>query len=255
MIKCLDSKAKIQKYQLQMTSREAAVGVLFNLNVRLHERNVGGEMEFDVLDGNAALHPLALIIRLDFKNIIGNSRIIKVVGVDIDFQLVELHQQMRVGVEERAVGLEIDDSIGLENIPIIIKEAGGSEALIDVAHLRVGESNPNLVNLRRREETVDKFDAGAEEGHVGEILLESLLGACPHTRTLDVNADEVPAGETLGEAYSIFALAAAKLDDDGIGIVEIIAVPLATERKFRSIDDGKRILEHIFHCAHLSEFF
>ena len=78
--------------------------------------------------------------------------------------------------------------------------------------------------------------------------------ACVHAGALDVDADEVYFGEKLGQSYRIFTFAAAQLQDDGVGIVEILLTPFAFHLKRHVVDDRERILEDIAEGLHLGEF-
>ena len=64
---------------------------------------------------------------------------------------------------------------------VALQEEGRRESLRHLFHLRVGEREPYLRHLARREETVDKFDVRAQEGHVFHALIERFRSSRPHT--------------------------------------------------------------------------
>ena len=63
---------------------------------------------------------------------------------------------------------------------ITVHKEGACEALARVLHLWVAKREPYLAHLALSEEAVNDLDVRAQERHVGQSLIESLCGACPH---------------------------------------------------------------------------
>ena len=58
---------------LNVAAREAAVGVLLNLDVGLGECGVGSEVELQVFYGVSAVEPPLLLESADFQKVVGKS--------------------------------------------------------------------------------------------------------------------------------------------------------------------------------------
>ena len=62
-------------------------------------------MPADVFDGQSAGKPLALVESPYFKDVVGQSGMIEVVGVHFRCKAVQADKRICIGVEKRAVGL------------------------------------------------------------------------------------------------------------------------------------------------------
>ena len=163
----------------------------------------------DVLDGQATLQPLHLIVGLDVQDVIGQAAGIQVIGIGLDGQVVLLDEGVGIGIEKGAIGLQVNDAAVAQDIAVIVQEARRCQALVDFLHLRVGEGNPYLGHLVGGKHAVNQLDAGAQEGHIRQAEFGSQFGSGPHAGTLDVHADVILAREALSESHGIFPLAAA----------------------------------------------
>src|SRR5699024_6206659 len=127
---------------------------------------------------------------------------------------------------------QMDRTAGFEQTGVCGEERRGREAFFRAlgAELRIGEGDPDLVHLARREKRADEFDARADESYVAHPALRGGLRAAPHAGALDIDADVVAAGVALGERHGVFAFAAAQFEYDGTVVAEEIAPPMAFER-------------------------
>ena len=103
-------------------------------------------------------------------------------------QIVAAGNGIGVLVKIAAVRLEIDYAALCDEAAVTLEEERGGEALFLPAYLRVGEGQPDLGDLSRREERGDEFNAGAQETHVGHCGLRGFAGPGPQSCALDVNS-------------------------------------------------------------------
>ena len=98
---------------------------------------------------------------------------------------------VRQMLEGARMNMAILDHAGTEQAGIVLEEQGRGEPLLGPPglQLRVGEGDPQLVDLALGEERVDELDAGAQESDVGHPALGCGLGAAPHAGPLDVDPD------------------------------------------------------------------
>ena len=234
---------------------ETPVGVVGNINVGLDKLFARLAYEPDVLDVHAPLEPLLLVEGLYLENVVGDARVVEVVGSHLHGVAVGLHHFAGVGVHEGAVALEVDESVGGEYLLVERHEAGRGEPLAHLLHLRVGEGNPDFRHLARSEEAVDQFDVGPQEGYILYSLLERLFGAAPHAGPLDVDADKVLLRKATGQPYGIFALAATQLEHDGVVVLEEGFAPFAPHLEPFFLQQAEGVLEHVGVSLQIVEFF
>ena len=104
---------------------------------------------------------------------------------------------------------------------------------------------------------VDKFDVCAQESHVFQSLVQRVGSSRPHTRSLDVDTDEVFVGEQSCQAHGVFAAAAAQFQHDGIVVFKELAVPFSFQFERRGIYCHIRRLKYVrigFHVGKFGEF-
>lgn len=124
------------------------------------------------------------------------------------------------------------------------KKARIGKTLTWFFRLRVGESDPYFGDLVRGKERVDKFDTGADKGHVRQMFFDSRLGAAPHTSALDVDANKIAVRIDTSESHSIIALTAAEFEGDRVMVAEMVA-PMALEGEALMLQIVKRDLEEV----------
>ena len=112
-------------------------------------------MEANVLDSEPTLQPLHFVVCLDLEDVVGKTTAVEVAGVDLGVEVVEPGELVSVGIQERAVGLEVNEPIGNQNLAVVVEEACAGEALVGVLHLWIGECDPYLGNFARLEKVVD----------------------------------------------------------------------------------------------------
>ena len=61
-----------------------AIPIRLDVNVGLDELSLMRQVKLQVLDGEPTTEPLLLIVGLDFKDVIGQSAMVKVIGVNFD---------------------------------------------------------------------------------------------------------------------------------------------------------------------------
>ena len=121
-------------------------------------------------------------------------------------------------------------------------------------HLRVREGEPYLLHLVLVEEAVYNLDIGAQESHVLQPFVQSLLGSRPHARALDVHAYEVDVGIFAGQPYGIFTASAAQFEHYRVGVVEVHVAPMPLHLKRHVVYDRERILKHVLKRFHIRKF-
>ena len=178
---------------------------------------------------------------------------IKIFRHHVDRKVVALHHVARISEKEIGIGLEMHHAPIDEEMAVALHKISGGEAFARVLHLRIGEGQPDFLHLVGRKEPVDNLDAGAQESHVGQSLLQSELGTRPHAGAFDVDADEIHLREKFGQADGIFPFAASQLKNDGMVVVEILLAPVAFHCKRYIADDGERVLKHVLEGLHLSK--
>ena len=125
----------------------------------------------------------------------------------------------------------MDQSSGLHDVSVAIHEAGASESLVDLLHLRVAESNPDFRHFVRGKELFNQLDVCSDKGDIAEVGLQGLGGTCPHACSFDVDANEILVGITLSKTNGIFPLAASQFENNGMLIVEVFVVPASLQRE------------------------
>lgn len=235
-----------------------AIAVFRYFHVRLHELAGVWQVEAEIAYVQAAFHPHAFVISLNSEqrraDKFGRRGVVKVVGDEIDGQMVEFHHEPRVSEEKVGIGLEMHDAAVDKEAAVALHEVGGSEALARILHLRVGKGEPYFLHLVGTEETVYYLDACTQEGYVSELFLQGLFCSRPHSCALDVDADEVDVGIQPCQAHGVFAAAAAQLEHDGVVIVEILFAPVAAHVERHVADYGEWILEHVLESLNFGEF-
>ena len=214
--------------------------------------------ELHVFYVQSALYPLRLVVGLyaqyALRLLVDALGMVEVDGFEQQGQPVVIDHDGRIGEEEVAVGLQVDDATVGEEASIAFEEEGAGEAFVYVLHLRVAESEPYLLHFAWSEEAVDNFDVGTQKRYITQVFLYGLFGSGVHACAFYVNPYEVDVGEELGQSHRIFAFAAAEFEYDGVVVVEIAASPTALHgeglfghcRIWELEDVGKRL--------HLSEF-
>ena len=120
------------------------------------------------------------------------------------------------------------DAAGAKEFPVALQEKRRTEAgVLAAAQLRVRESEPDLRDLPRAEESVDELDAGAQESHVGESVLSSILGPFPEPGAFDIHADIIDLRVPEGQGDGVVSLAAAQLQHDRMVVPEHLLPPSA----------------------------
>nr|DAW15492.1 MAG TPA: hypothetical protein [Caudoviricetes sp.] len=243
---------------LDMAAREAAVGVGLDLYVGLAQRSaVGRQTPAKIFYREAAVDPLALVVGSYFGQLGGSARcgIVEVGDVGLGRQGVFGDHGFCIGVEKRAVGLEIDGTAGSEHPAVETAEARSRQPLGSLLHLGVGECYPYFGDLARSEEAVEQFYRGAQESGVGYAAVAHLCRAAPHSRALDVDSDEVAVGKAFGEADGVFPFAASELKHYGVGIAEDLGSPAAAQRTASGLfESAPGELEDAVERLHLAEF-
>ena len=146
-------------------------------------------------------------------------------------QIIGSTDSLRIFIEEGAVGLQMHDSALLEELAVTVQEHRTCKTAVLALHLRVRECQPDFRNLARSKESLDKFNAGTQESHVGKIVLGSVFRTLPQSGTLDVHTDIVHLGITLGKSYGIFTLSAPKFQNHRtLPAVEHLFAPMPLDR-------------------------
>ena len=182
---------------------------------------------------------------------------VEVFGAEEQGQVIMLLHVCGIGEEEVGVGFQMHRSTVYEEVAIALKEECRGETLARVLHLRVAECEPYLLHLILAKEAVDNLDVGAQECHILQSVGYSLCGSCPHTCSLDVNANEVDIGEHLSQPYCIFTLATSQLEHNGVVVLEVHLAPSAFHLKRHVVGYRERILKHVlvsFHVGELRQF-
>ena len=100
----------------------------------------------------------------------------------------------------------------------------------------------------------DTTNLGSDKGNIAEFFLDGRLGTSPHTGSFDIDPYKIHFGIPACKANGIFALSAAKLQNNGVVIVEIVASPLVFQFKsFAAFDEAglKKIREGVGFCEML----
>ena len=167
--------------------------------------------------------------------------------------MVQLNESLSIGVEERAIGLEMDRATRAQHLEIATDEARGGQALRHLLHLGVGEGNPDLIDFSRSEEARQGLDLPTQEGDIRHTRLVRSLRTRPDASALDVHTDEVLLWIQLTETYGVLALTTAELQDDGAVVVEEVLTPASTQGEGLLLQTCERILEHMGEGLHLGE--
>ena len=133
-------------------------------------------------------------------------------------------------MEISAVGLQMDDSLWLEEVAVARHEQRSCQTFLLTADLRVCKGNPYLRNLTLSKQGFDELDTCAEESHVLQAVFLGIFCSLPQTGTLDIDADIVERRIALGKVHGVVTFAAAQLDDYRIIVPEEITSPVSLER-------------------------
>ena len=105
---------------LDVAAVVTAIGVGLNLDIGLNELHTMRQGKADVLDGQATLQPLHLIVGLDVQDVIGQAAGIQVIGIGLDGQVILLDEGVSISIEEGAIGLQVDDAAVAQDIAVIV---------------------------------------------------------------------------------------------------------------------------------------
>lgn len=162
-----------------------------------------------VLNREATAQPLALIVGLYAEDLVLEGTVIEVFLVGDDFLGIQLDKRLRIGIEEGAIGLEVNRATRAEHLEVAEDEARRGQALGHLLHLRVGEGDPDLIHFARSEEARQGLDLPTQEGYIRHPSFVRSLSSRPDTRPLDVYSDEVLLGVELTQTYGILPLTTA----------------------------------------------
>ena len=236
------------------------IGVHLDLHVGLDEGALLRQGELQVFDGESPVEPLVFVVGMDAEDEaygmvrLAGEGMVEVVGGEEEWQAVYGDNVAGVGKEEVGVGLEMHRAAVGKEMPVALQEECGGEAFGGLLHLGVGEGEPNLRHLSGGEELVDELDVGAQERHIAQPFAEGFGGSVPHTRPLDVDADEVEVWEHAGEPHAVFAPSAPELEHDGVGVAEEMAVPLSAKGVAGTFGGLEGCLHHVGIGGHVGEF-
>ena len=135
-------------------SVETPVSVVGNVNIGLDKKFTGLEYKPNVFDIHASFEPLLFIECFYFEYVVGNPRMVEVIGGDFYGKAVGFDHFAGIGVHEGAIAFQVDNSTGRQDVPIELHKAGGSEALAHFLHLWVGEGYPYLGDFAGPEKMV-----------------------------------------------------------------------------------------------------
>ena len=243
-----------------MAAPIASIRVALDLHLRFDPSLARGEAEAEVLDGQAAVEPLLLVVCADGARLV-EARV-RGVGVEVGragrrLQLVHAEHFAGVSKEKRAVGLEVDAPALLRQDAAVERhEAGAGEAFPRLLHLRIGEGDPEFVHFARLEKAGQKFDVGPKEGHVAHLASCGHACAGPHAGALDVDADEVRVRVPLSQSEGVFPAPTAQFEHDAPGPSAESGLPPATFQGAAAAlgQRGVRVLEDVGQGFHLGEF-
>ena len=146
-------------------------------------------------------------------------------------KIVRFAHRFRIFIEERAVGLQMNDTARLEETAVALQEHRTRETAVFALHLRVRKSQPYLRNLARREKCFDKFNAGAQESDIRQSGFGRIFGSLPESCALDIHTDIVHVRIPLRERSRVLPLSAAKFQHNGtIPSVKHFFVPMSFHR-------------------------
>ena len=152
---------------------------------------------------------------------------VEVLGAGEDSQAVFLSHSFRVLMQEHTVGLEVNQTAGLEELAVTLQEKGRSEARILALHLGIRKSQPDLRNFRRCEKGSDELYAGAQKSHIVQLILVSILGSLPEACPLDIHTDIVTRRNAARQIDGILPFPAAQFQDYRLSLLEHPFVPAA----------------------------
>ena len=150
-------------------------------------------------------------------------------------------------MKETAVCLEVDYTTGLHEPPVTLEEKRACQAAVLALELRIRKSQPNLADLSRTEESVDKLNTGAKESHVLEPFLRRRLGTSPKPRPLDVHTYVVALRNTFGKINRVLPFPAAKFQDNRLVFLEHNRIPMPLDRMVIQLESLRRIPAFVKH--------
>ena len=136
---------------------------------------------------------------------------------------------LRPVVQVTAIRFQVDGTAFFKDVAVLFQVTGRGEAAVFLPFFeeRVGEGDPNLIDLSFAEKLGDDFDAGTEEGGVGEPFLLGDRGALPDAGALDVDADEVAVGVLAGKVDGVLPPTAGEFQRNWVVITEVGPGPVA----------------------------
>ena len=135
----------------------------------------------------------------------------------------------RVVVEQVGVGFEVNLAVGGRNSPVDVEEArrGEATAATCVLGVRIGEGDPDFVDLAGREVGLEVFDLNAEKANVVQRFGEGDFGTYPKPGPLNVDTNNIDVGISAREFECVMAFPACEFEDDRVIIAENRRSPLA----------------------------
>ena len=120
------------------------------------------------MDPAAAGDVQAFIVRLDEQLGSHYSLGMNIIQILLQTESVHADHGLRESIKHGRVGLQMDITVGTQKLLIQAEESGMGESFLRPrdAQLRVGESEPDLAHLFRREIFRDLVDLRAQEGHI-----------------------------------------------------------------------------------------
>ena len=131
-------------------------------------------------------------------------------------------------MQKLAVGLEMQRSTGLDNLPIPVQEGRRSKpfTLSFVFYLRIGKGNPDLADFLGSKEAFYALNLDTQKAHIRHSGFYCRFRAPPDAIPLDVYAYEVLFGMLGSQVNGIFTLAATQLQHYRLALDEETAVPV-----------------------------
>ena len=116
-------------------------------------------------------------------------------------------------IHDGAVGLEVEDAVGANDLAVAVKELGRGKAMTRIAcafaGMRVREGDPNLGDLVLGKEMLNLVDAGTQERHILQTFLIALLQSTPNPCSFDVDTDIIDVAMRPSQAHGVFSFATA----------------------------------------------
>lgn len=116
----------------------------------------------------------------------------------------------------------MDASAGDEDLLVHPQELGMGEPFsrFGSPELGVGEGEPDLFHFTLLEIGGEAIDLGAEEGGIGNMLLEALLCSDVDTIAFEVDAQEIAPGIYAGQSNGVFAFSAGQLEGERVVVLK-----------------------------------